>query len=401
MVNEPDRKPDSDEPVVDSQFEDGVPGRPGAGGTSGFGQRIAEILQIPGIKKNQIAEWAEVDPSTVTRWSQGASPSNPEEIMKRLEPHVERARKAAAAFRKTEVESWGSLSGDLGPGIREYVELTGLLAGSYYVVASWIPSSKKNNEYDVVIQRFFDGVWADMSKRLYNIGDQCQIVSPAGDGPRPTFDQAKPLGELIGIKVRLDEEVGKSVARIHVPLNLESLPYRDDTIGFVQGGFGYRFRATRAIVARKAYSEQSNEFLGAQIPIPCRQLNLIACIPKSSNRGSPSALCSSNRSMLKMLMELDDADPGMVESLLWPRGNWYRMSSAPDAPLRHLPRVGGAVEAMPLALRNALRDYADLDDKEQTIMDVLTSEESLCYQLRLSQPHPSLTCNIVWRLPDE
>ncbi len=363
-----------------------------------FQKEMADILAIPGVSKKKIAEWAGVDPSSVTRWHQGAEPSDPVGILKRIMPHVEQARAAVASVQRTEVESWRSLYGELPPGVREYVDKTGLLAGVYTVIASWIPSSKRANECDVVILRYFENVWADMSRRIYNVGDQAQIVvlSTAADAPR--FDQETPVGRIVKVKIAVDQEVGRSVARLHIQLNLEDFPYRNDSIGFIDG-FGYRFRATRAIVSKRLYEKQTNDFLGAPSPIPCRRLNLIACVPRSCVRGSPCALSSSNRSMMKVLMELDNAEPDMLESMLWPRGQRYDMSSAPDAPLKAVPRISSMIENLPHSLRQALNQPADATGTDETIQDVLCSAESACFLLDLYAPHPSLTHIIVWRLP--
>jgi len=365
-----------------------------------FQKAINDILDIPGVSKKKIADWAGVDPSTVTRWHQGAKPTDPGTILKRLQPHVDRAREEVSSVRRTELESWGPLIGDLDAGIRDYVEQTGLLAGMYTVVASWIPTSLGANEYDVVILRHFDRVWADMERRIYNVGDQSQIVSfsESEEEDGPTFDQGMALGDVVNIKIKVDKEVGKSVARLHIQLNLEDMPYSNSSVGFIDG-FGYRFRATRAIVAKRLYPGQTNDFLGATIPVPCRRLNLLACVPRSCLRGSPSALSSSNRSMLKSLMELDNTPPDVIESLLWPRGRRYELSTTPDAPLKQLVRVNSTLEALPHSLQEALKQPADLSRSDVSLRDVLCSPDSTCFLLDLHAPHPSLTCNIVWRLP--
>ena len=362
-----------------------------------FQEEIGEILRIPGVSKRMVAEWAEVDPSSVTRWCQGARPSNPVQVLKGLAPHVDRVRAEVASVRRTEVESWLSLTSGLDPGIREYVDKTGLLAASYVAIAAWIPSSQKNDQCDIVGVRHFGGVWAAMERRIYNVGDQAQIVSMSPSEQSPQFDQERPLGDIVKMEIAIDNEVGKTVARLHVQLNLDEFPYRDDSIGFI-GDFGYRFRATKAIATRPTYREQTNEFLGATTPIPCRRLNLIACIPKSCFRGSPTALSSSNRSMLKVLMELDDAKPEMIESLLWPTGHRHDLSSAPNAALRAIPHVDSVIEGFPKALQSALDQPADLTRTDVTLREVLCSADSACFLLDIHEPHPSLTHNIVWRL---
>jgi hypothetical protein len=365
-----------------------------------FEVAIRETLEIPGVTKKMIADWVDVDPSTVTRWCRGTHPTEPLEVLKRLEPHVARMRKEVASVRRTEVDSWRSLCGDLDPGIRDYVDQTGLLASSYYVIASWIPSSRRSKECDVVILRHFSGVWADMSRSVYNIGDQDQTVSfTDGEEGIPGFDQPKALGEIADIGIRMDKEVGRSVVRLHIQLNLERFKHPSNSIGFIDS-FGYRFRATRAIATEKQYVQQTTDFLGAPIVLTCRRFNLIVCIPSSCFRGAPSALSSSNRSMLRVLMDLDNAEPDVIESLLWPRGCRHEMSNAPDAPLKRLPRMVSTIEGFPHPLQEALNQPADLTLPDESIRDVLCSPESACFLLDLHAPHPSLTSNIVWRLPD-
>ncbi len=332
----------------------------------------------------------------MTRWDQGVTPADPVAVLKRLKSHVDRAREAAASARRNEVDSWGSLTGGLDHDIRAYVQQSGLLAGMYYVIITWVPSSQRDHDCDVAVVRYFDGLWADMSRRIYNIGDQSQTVS-FSEGEVPTFDQERALREIADIHVRIDDEVGKSVARLHIQLNLEGFPYRNDSIGFVDG-FGYRFRATKAIVCKRLDPTQTNDYLGAPMVIPCHRFNLLVCIPKSCFRGSPSALSSSNRSMLRVLMELDDAAPDVIESLLWPRGRRYEMSSAADAPLKAVPRVAGMIENLPHPLQEALKQPADLNRMDTSIRDILSAPESTCFLLDLHAPHPSLTHIIVWRL---
>jgi hypothetical protein len=365
-----------------------------------FQRELTDILKLPGVRQNTVAEWAEVDPSTVTRWLQGKTPSDPVQIFKRLRPHADRAREALAEVRSTEVDSWRSLYSDLDPGIRDYVDNTGLLAGLYYAILCWVPSSASDHESDVVALRYFDAVWADMGRRLYNIGDSSQILAQP-DGERIGFSQERALTDITDVWIDADEKVvGRSFGQLRVQLNLEGFPYHRSSIGFV-GGFGYRFRARKAILAKRN-ADQTNDFLGAPIVLPCRRLNLFVCIPGSCLRGSPSAMSYSNRgAMLKILTRLDDADLPSLESLLWPRGHQYAMSNAPDSPLKHLQRVGATIESMPHALQEALNEPADLErPKDESIRDVLCRLDSACYLLDIPFPHPSLTNTITWRLAD-
>lgn len=53
-----------------------------------FQEVIRDILEIPGVFKKDIASWAEVDASTVTRWHKGVEPSNRAAILGKLQPHV-------------------------------------------------------------------------------------------------------------------------------------------------------------------------------------------------------------------------------------------------------------------------------------------------------------------------
>jgi len=364
-----------------------------------FEAEIKSASELPNVSQKLIAEWTGVDPSTVTRWLQGTKPSDPVEILKKLIPHVERAREALASVRKTEVDSWASLIGDLDPGIRDYVQRTGLFAATYYVVCAAIPPPKGEDvrELNVVFVRWFAHCWSWMGRRTYNLGDQAQIVSLSDDDP-PTFGQAEGIGEIVGVDIAIDREVGRSAARIHARLNLERFDYRHNSIGFIDS-FGYRYLATKAIVSRRFYPKQTNDFLGATIVIPCRRMNLLVCVPKSCVRGSPSGLSSSNRSMLKVLIELDNTDPDVIESFLWPRGLPYELSSAADAPLRRLSQVDSYIDNLPHGLQEALKRPADLTQPLPTVRDVLSSPDSVCFLLDVHEPHPSLTHSIVWRLP--
>lgn len=365
-----------------------------------FQKELADVLRIPGVKQNMIAEWAGVDASTVTRWVQGKSPSNPVEILGRLQQYVERHREEIAKVRKTEVDSWRSLYSDLNPGIRDYVDQTGLLAGLYYAVLCWIPSSESEHEFHVVALRYFDAVWADMGQRVVNMADQSQIVTLAA-GEKIGFDQEEPLGTITEVTIGSDKKViGKTFAQLCVRLNLDGFPYDNRSIGFVDG-FGYRFRAKDAILAKRM-GEQTNDFLGAPVIVPCRRLNMIVCIPRSCLRGFPSAMSYSNRgTMLMVLTRWDDANLASRQSLLWPRGREYALSTAPDSPMKELHRPASAIENMPHALQEALKQPADTDKPESlSIQDVLCHADSSCFLLDIHAPHPSLTNTIVWRLAD-
>lgn len=364
-----------------------------------FHASFEELLRISGVSKKAVATWLGVDPSTVTRWSQGVMPSDPRDILRKLRPYIEQARQQIRSSDPTEVPAWAPLVGDLDPGIRDYVTRTGLMAGKYHVVYSWIPSSlnSDSNEIDVVTLKYFEAVWGVMGHRTVNVGDQAQVVS-VGDTGAPQFDQAMSLREgILSIDIDVDEQVGRRLAWIRAMIDLESFKYKPESIGFL-GDLGYRYRVTRAIVGHEGHGDQTNDFLGAPIVLPCRRLSLIVCIPKSCHRGSPSALSYSNRSMLGLLMKFDNADPDRVESLLWPRGGRYEMTNAPDAPLKSLHRVAGTIEALPGQLQHALDQPIDLARPEQTIKQVMCSADSACYLLDLHEPHPASTNTIVWRL---
>lgn len=364
----------------------------------GFQAELAEVLKIPGVKQTSIAEWAKVDPSTVTRWVRGAVPTDPLAVVKLLRPRAEQARNALAPAPLTSVDSWRSLYRDLDPGVRDYVDQSGLLAGMYYAILCWVPSSVAEHECDVVALRFFDSVWADMSRRLYNIGDQSQILT-VGDSDRLGFAQEKQVSGPVDVTIEVEDGgAGRSFARLRIELDLAELPHPSDSIAFVDS-FGYRFCAKGAIATEQADPTQTNDFLGAPIVIPARRLKLIVCIPDSCLRGSPSGMTYSNRTMLNVLTKLDDAKPEMIESLMWPRGRRYEMSGAPDAPLKRLPHVPAVIENMPHPLQEALTKPADLEKpNSESIQDVLCSGESQCYMLDLHEPHPSLTATLVWRL---
>lgn len=363
-----------------------------------FQHEIEEIVKIPGLRRKKVAEWAGVEPSRVTRWLQGQTPSDPVGILRRLRPHVDKAREGLADVRRTKVDSWKSLYVDLDPGVRDYVDQTGLLAGLYYAILCWVPQSGSDNERDVVALRFFDGVWADMEQRVVNMADQSQIITLAA-GEKIGFDQAKSLSAITKVKIDSDERVvGKTFAQLCVQLNLDDFPYDNSSIGFIDG-FGYRFRAKEAILAKRV-GEQTNDFLGAPVIVPCRRLNVIVCIPASCFRGSPLAMSYSNRgAMLRVLTTWDDASLASRQSLLWPRGRGYALSSAPDAPLKELHRPASTIDSMPHALQEALKQPVDLDKPEgQSIQDVLCHTDSACFLLDIHAPHPSLTNTIVWRL---
>jgi hypothetical protein len=362
-----------------------------------FQKHIADALSIPGVSKKKISEWAGVDPSTVTRWCQGARPSDPLEILKLLAPHLERTRESLASFERRQVESWAALTAEASPDVQAYAKETGLLASRNYAIASRIPTAPHPRECDVVFLRYFEGVWADMSRRIYNVGDLSQIVNLGDDTEAPGFDQARALGDIVRLEINRDKEIGKSIARFHAKLDLESFPYRNDSIGFI-GKFGYGYRAMRAIVKQAYYAEQTNDYLGTTIPVPCKRYNLLVCIPRSCRIGPPSGLALSNRSMLKTLLELDKAEPDKVESFLWPRGRRYEMGAGPDSPLTE-PRIQNFIESLPAPLQEWLEQPGDLDSYGPCIREVLTSSNSVCYLLDLHSPHPSLTAMIVWRLP--
>lgn len=372
--------------------------------TSVFIDELHRLLSIPGVSKKRIADWCDVDPSTVTRWTQGTEPANTVALLGRIRPEVEEIKRQVAARTKPadQVRDWEGLLGGLPAGIKEYVEHSGLLAGNYTVIICWIPSSRRRSgAYDVVSLRYFQDVWADMSRRVYNLGDQAQIVACGGDKEVPTFREDKELSEITRINVEIDEEVGKSIARVHVQLDLaENFDgYDDSSIGFI-GDFAYRFRATKAFVSVRASREQTNDFLGAPSVIPSRRFNLIVALPKSCVRGSPSGISSANRSMLKLLMQLDTAAPDEIESILWPMGRKYELASYPDAPLRALPRMSSTIRGMAAGLQGHLNDPIAYDEPDgDTIAEVLRRDDTTAFLLDLTAPHPSLTHNLVWRLP--
>ncbi len=370
-----------------------------------FQAELRRIVDLPGLTNKKVGEWAGVDGSRITRWLDGETPRDPVAILQRLRPHVERTQGEIASLHPTQVDSWKSLIADLTPGLREHVEQTGLLASAYHVIITWLPSTSDPAQLDCCVARYFHGCWADMSHPVYNIGDQSQTVSFGSSDGAPGFDQARALGDLVDIEIKVDKEVGKSVASLHVRLGLEEMPFRKDTIGFIDG-FGYRFRATKAIVRhRPPDSVQTNDFLGAPLVLACRNFQLIVCIPKTCYRGSPFALSSSNRSMLKLLMEYDNTAAEKIEAMLWPRGRVYELKAGPDSPLKVVSRVGAMLDsALPHRLLEAIKEPkepADLDDPTgESIRDVLCRDDSACFMLELHNPHPSLTHNIVWRLRD-
>lgn len=369
-----------------------------------FMDELHRLLSIPGVSKKRIADWCDVDPSTVTRWTQGAEPANTEALLRRIRPEVEDIKRQVAARTRpaNQVRDWDALFGSLPAGIQEYVEQTGLLAANYTVIICWIPSSRRaSGAYDVVSLRYFQDVWADMSRRVYNLGDQAQIVAFGSCDETPTFKEEKELTDITRVKVKIDEEVGKSVARIHVQLDLADNfeQYDDNSIGFI-GDFAYRFRATQAFVATRTSHAQTNDFLGAPSVIPSSRFNLIVALPESCVRGSPSSISSANRSMLKLLMQLDTAAPADIETLLWPMGRKNELSSHPDAPLRALPRMSSTIRGMPAGLQGHLNDPIAYDEPDgDTIAEVLRRDDTTAFLLDLTAPHPSLTHNIVWRLP--
>lgn len=367
-----------------------------------FQTQIEEILTIPGVTKMRLAEWAEVDPSTVTRWTQGTTPRDPNGVLGKLAPRVEQAREVAQASTKTSVPSWKSLTGEMEQASLEYVKRTGLLATVYYVVMTWIPSSLQNNRYDVVIHRYFKEVWADMSRRTYNIGDISQTLSVGGD-EKPTYDQAQSFSPNLNLTLMVHEPESRTgpsegMAMIHVQLQLDGFPFRNHEIGFVDD-FGYRFRGTRAIVSGRSPGRQTNEYLGAPGVMPSKRLNLFVCIPESGFRGTPSALSTSNRAMHRFLLELDNIPTDKYEAMLWPFGQRYDMSAAPDAHLKPIIRVSSTLDELPHGLQEALTEPADLNEKSgESVRDVLCRRDSRCFLLDIRDPHPSLTYTIIWRL---
>lgn len=327
-------------------------------------------------------------------------PKDPPAILRKLQPHVERARQAAARdYPRTKVESWTPLYGDLGHDLRSHVQQTGLLASAYYVIMCWIPRSEQDGQYDIVVCRYFEGVWADMSRRIYNIGDIAQTISVVEDA-EPSFDQKKTIGSNVEIRIHLDKELRNTAARLQVRLRLDEPPFLDlaDSVIGAIGGFGYRYRATKSIVDHGTEGEQTNEFLGAPIVIPCRRFYLLVCVPKSSVRGFPIALAFSNRAMLKLLVTLDDAEPDELDSLLWPIGRKYETSVGPGAPLKPLERPDTTLDVLPGQLQEAISQPADSEKGGQSIRDIICRQDSRCFLLDLHQPHPSLTHTIVWRL---
>lgn len=369
-----------------------------------FQTQIEEILTIPGVTKMRLAEWAEVDPSTVTRWTQGTTPRDPNGVLGKLAPRVEQAREVAQASTKTSVPSWKSLTGEMEQASLEYVKRTGLLATVYYVVMTWIPSSLQNNRYDVVIHRYFKEVWADMSRRTYNIGDISQTLSIGGK-EEPDYDQAQSFSPILSLALKVHEQEPRSgapegMAMIHVQLQLDGFPFRDHEIGFIDD-FGYRFRGTRAIVSRRSAGRQTNEYLGAPSVLPSKRLKLLVCIPSSAFRGAPSALSTSNRAMHRLLLELDNIRMEEFEAMLWPFGQRYDMSASPDTHLKRIPRVSSTLDELPPGLQEALNKPADLNEEQgESVREVLCREDSRCFLLDIRDPHPSLTYTIIWRLKE-
>ena len=225
------------------------------------------------------------------------------------------------------------------PGFRQQVAQTGLLASTYHVFVVWDPRSVSTHECDVVIMRHFSNVWVDMARRLYNIGDltQTATIEAHRDGWEP-FCQEQAIGPHVEFKLKWEEHLARAVARLHVRLDLNEVEAKPDVIAIIDD-FGYRYRARKAIVDGRVNTKQTNEFLGAPIVFPCRRFRLVVCVPKASVLGSPSAVSYSNRAMLPLLLELDRIEPEEVESLMWPLGRRFDLSSAPDAELKALPHV--------------------------------------------------------------
>lgn len=355
------------------------------------------------LKKVDIARRLDIDPSTVTRWFKNESlPTDLAGMIDRLLVLVNDERTRVGRAVATEVTSWLPLISTADDGVQSYVPRTGLLASCYYVIACWVPPAvEQSKQYDVIIYRFFQGVWADMSKKMvYNLGDISQTVPPKGDDwDRPNFTAVEEFGSpKPHVEIRADDSVDNSVAKIEITLNLAGQGFADNVIGFLgDGGFGYRYTAKNAILrGRIPKAEETNEFLGAPIVMPCRRFKLIVCIPSNSFTGSPEVLSYSNRMLLSMLMKLDTTPDEEVNSLLWPLGT---RSGSP--PLQKLTSVsaGGQIERFPKVLQDELKK--SVRQEEQTgdfVRDVMVSDKSQCFLLDLDDPHPSLTYTIVWRL---
>lgn len=364
----------------------------------GFQQAISRLLSR-GARQTDVAAWAGVSPSTVHRWLHGhAQPSNPVAVLNQLRRHAEQLLGEATPAELKAIRSWREITPELNPMIGEYAELSGLLCGAYFVVSSWIPSPHEVDAYDVVVLRYFDDVWADMSRRVYNIGDGVQLVSRSED-EHLRFDQSEVLGDNLDVTLASTHRRWTGGATFHLKLNLARISASPDSITSI-GGFGHRYRCTQAL-ARWHRETATTDALAVTAPVPCKRLRWIMCLPRRHLRGAPRALSVSNGRCLDALLELDNADYDTIESLLWPRGIMYELSSSPESPLQQLIDVQSVIHRLPDELETALAQRSDLGRDGDSVQEILCSSDSVCFFLDLRFPHPSLTQIIVWHLPSQ
>jgi hypothetical protein len=310
----------------------------------------------------------------------------------------------------TTVTSWRAVTGSINEGLRASIEQAGLMASCYYVIACWIPEKTRRLQSNVMIYRFFEGVWAATSKQEYSIGDITQTIVPdnteGGGITAPNFGRACRIGKFVEADVFDDKHLagtGGSVAQIRVKLNLESYHFAPEVIGYLgDDGFGYCFAANNAILLRKPVrGEETNDFLGAPIVMPSRRLKLLVCIDKKGFVGSPKVLSYSNRFLLAKLMKLDVTPREQIDSLLWPFGKAYDDNPGPNTPLQYRGPLGARnfISNLPKLLKDKLEEPLELSGAEiGSTAEVLGSDKSQCFLFELSDPHPSLTYTIVWRL---
>ena len=362
-----------------------------------FRYKLKEALSTPGVSRRDVADWVGVHPSTVTRWCQGTLPPDPAKILTLLEPHLERAQKLLTLSQSRRVESWQPLTGDASLAVRTFAEASGLLAYRNVAIACWIPESAETTDCDVHFLRYFDGVWADLNRGTYHIGDVAQVLSKSNGSANATFSPATKWGRMVGVDTKLAREVGRCVARFHIQLNLEDTPYRSDAIGHI-GEFGYAYRATHRLAKHSRGSEQTSEFLGTTIPIACKRYSLLVCIPASGLVGSPRAITVTNHTVLDSLLNIDDLDDTEVAAALWPVGACYDLNVGPEAHLT-MPRTYSVLNNFPSPLQEWIKAPLEPKGSALSVMDILTAPGSTRFLLDLYNPHPLLTANVVWRLP--
>jgi len=364
-----------------------------------FHDVLKSVLDLPGVSQTDVAGWAGVVPSTVHRWLGGAVPEHPTEVLRRIETRADEVRRKNAIAGAGAFATWAPVLPDCEDWFRHHVQVSGIVATIYYAILSYMPSSYDSSlgMYNIAVARYFDEVFAQVTKGTYQIGDIAQTVS--SEPALPEFVSESAFGSLFTPRLERPSQSGRGVFRVRYQLSFPPDVPRVGIRGI--GSFGYRYIATYAL-RRHAFEGTpaiTSEFLGAPTPIACKNLSLLVCLPRSGVKGTPCAVSYSNRAMIQYLATFGEEKPEEREALLWPLGQICNVGAGPESPLRRLDRPTEELERLPLLLQQQVCDWRPGSEGVPSLREIIGSDESEVFLLELRYPHPVLTHTVVYQLP--